>query len=53
MSSLVKDTAKGFAWTTLERILTYVIQFAIGIIINPIRSKKISAPTRGANLFKN
>lgn len=28
-------------------------QFAIGIIINPIKKRKISAPTRGANLFKN
>lgn len=28
-------------------------QFAIGIIINPIEKRKISAPTRGANLFKN
>ena len=33
MTSLKRETAKGFAWTTVERVLVYVIQFVIGIII--------------------
>lgn len=38
MASLIKDSAKGFAWTTIERVLTYVIQFIIGVIIARILS---------------
>ena len=38
MSSLKKDTAKGFAWATLEKVQSYVIQFLIGIVIARILS---------------